>query len=197
MFFHKVSSFSSASTLVLLLAFTNTADALALPPTAVLKRASGIDAIAQPAANARSLPFIIRDVWSPNITSPDSSTVWKVNDHADVTWITTGAPAQITNPNGTILLGHMSDNGSENLDLQHPLASYVNLTLGKATIEVPDVPTGRYIIVLMGDSGNRSPEFMIQSGSGGAASNNSSDTSSTPTDSSSDSASDPPNTDAA
>ncbi|GAW00154.1 hypothetical protein LENED_001654 [Lentinula edodes] len=177
MFFHKVSSFSSASTLVLLLAFTNTADALALPPTAVLKRASGIDAIAQPAANA--------------------STVWKVNDHADVTWITTGAPAQITNPNGTILLGHMSDNGSENLDLQHPLASYVNLTLGKATIEVPDVPTGRYIIVLMGDSGNRSPEFMIQSGSGGAASNNSSDTSSTPTDSSSDSASDPPNTDAA
>lgn len=32
--------------------------------------------------------------------------------------ITTGAPAQITNPNGTILLGHMSDNGSENLDLR-------------------------------------------------------------------------------
>lgn len=86
MFFHKVSSFSSASALVLLLAFTDTADALALPSTAVLKRASGIDSIAQPAANARSLPFMIRDVWSPNITSPDSSTVWKVNDHADVTW---------------------------------------------------------------------------------------------------------------
>ncbi|KAJ3980532.1 hypothetical protein F5890DRAFT_1540960 [Lentinula detonsa] len=193
MFSHKVSSFSLTSALALLLAVTNTANALVLPPTVALKRASRTESIAQPMANARSLSLMTRDVWSPNITSPNSNTVWNVNDHADITWDTSGAPAQITNPNGTIFLGHFDStgSGSENLDLEHPLASYVNLTLGKATIQVPDVPTGRYIIVLMGDSGNHSPEFMIQSGSGGAA-NSTSTGSPSATDSSS--ASDPPNT---
>ncbi|KAJ4481972.1 hypothetical protein J3R30DRAFT_3455550 [Lentinula aciculospora] len=204
MFFQKVSSFSSASAFVLLLAATNEANALVIPATPLMRRASGADSIASPLDNSKSMPLMIRDVWSPEITTPVNSTTWKVNDHADVTWNTT-APAQITNPNGTLFLGHLDGTGSENLDLKHPLASYVNLSLGKATIQVPDVPTGKYIVVLMGNSDNHSPEFMIQSGSGGApnvtsidtGSDTSSDTGSTSASSSDApdaSAADPPNT---
>ena len=45
----------------------------------------------------------------------------------------------------------------------HPLATNFLLTNGEQRITVPHVPTKHsYIIVLYGDSGNRSPEFTIE-----------------------------------
>ncbi|KAJ3842796.1 hypothetical protein EV361DRAFT_789412 [Lentinula raphanica] len=161
-----------------------------------MRRAYSAESIAQPKVNARSPTLQTRDAWSPHITSPDSSTVWDVNNHADITWDTSDAPAELTNGNGTIFLGHLDGTGdpNEHLDLEHPLASYVNLTLGKATIQVPDVPTGKYIVVVMGNSGNRSPEFTIQNSSGGAPTSSSTTSSGAPTDTSTPTPTDPPNT---
>jgi hypothetical protein len=45
----------------------------------------------------------------------------------------------------------------------HPLAEGFDIRDGHRTIRVPDVPPrNNYIVVVMGDSGNRSPEFTIE-----------------------------------
>ncbi|KAF5382304.1 hypothetical protein D9757_008476 [Collybiopsis confluens] len=153
MYFLKVSLFTSTSTslLLMMLAVSNSINALAIPGT------TGLGA---------------RDVWVPKIITPNATTVWKANSHGEVTWNTSNPPKQITNRKGTILLGHIDPNNPAsglNLDIKHPLASYVDLSLGKATIQVPaNVTAGKYIVVLMGDSGNRSPEFTIEAAIAGA-----------------------------
>ncbi|KAI0772265.1 hypothetical protein BC629DRAFT_1291533 [Irpex lacteus] len=106
-----------------------------------------------------------RDVWDPKITSPAASTVWKRGSMVTVTWDTSDAPQYPTSIQGKIYLGHMSDGETnEHLDINHPLAQGVNLNKGSAQVTVPaDVnPGADYIIVLMGDSGNRSQKFTIQ-----------------------------------
>ncbi|KAF9071199.1 hypothetical protein BDP27DRAFT_534348 [Rhodocollybia butyracea] len=128
MYFHPSFSLPCASLLFLLLTVTNTANSAAI-------------------SAKRSLS--IRDVYSPKILTPDATTVWQTGTHGVVTWKPPPANIPLTNRNGTILLGHLSDTGGENLDISN------------ATIEVPKVPAGKYIIVLMGDSGNKSPEFEI------------------------------------
>ncbi|KAL4252656.1 hypothetical protein ABKN59_005329 [Abortiporus biennis] len=114
--------------------------------------------------NNETIILEARDVFSPKITKPDAFTVWVINTTVTVTWDTCNAPDDVTNPQGKILLGHM-DNGDdedENLDIDHPLAEGFDIFQGSVDIVVPDVPQGNdYIIVLMGDSGNKSPPFTI------------------------------------
>ncbi|VDC03357.1 unnamed protein product [Peniophora sp. CBMAI 1063] len=105
-----------------------------------------------------------RTVWAPPITAPDAQTVWRVGAQETVRWDTSDAPADPTSTSATIYLGYMNydGEGGENLDTEHPLATDVDLTKGEYTITVPTVPhRDTYIVALVGDSGNISPEFTI------------------------------------
>ncbi|TFK23406.1 hypothetical protein FA15DRAFT_642543 [Coprinopsis marcescibilis] len=106
-----------------------------------------------------------RTVYSPKITTPNERTVWTVGSYVDVVWDLSEMPANITNPNGTLVLGYMSDADkyNEHLDLSHPLAKDFDLRHGRVTFKVPKVSSrADYIVVLMGDSGNASPKFTIE-----------------------------------
>ncbi|KAN0127597.1 hypothetical protein V8E53_014575 [Lactarius tabidus] len=107
-----------------------------------------------------------RDVWVPPIIEPSSGTVWQTDTDVTVTWDTSNPPQDISNPQGTILLGFYLANGTggENLDVDHPLAQGFLLTDGEVTFPLPSTiePGYNYIIALIGDSGNVSPEFTIE-----------------------------------
>ncbi|KAI0688703.1 hypothetical protein BC835DRAFT_1284152 [Cytidiella melzeri] len=106
-----------------------------------------------------------RDVWDPKILTPGTLTVWKRGSTVTVTWDTSNAPQHPTNTQGTIYLGHVqTGETNEHLDTAHPLAQGFSLAEGTVQVQVPsDVSPGAdYIIVLMGDSGNRSPTFRIE-----------------------------------
>ncbi|KAF7365032.1 hypothetical protein MVEN_00374300 [Mycena venus] len=111
-----------------------------------------------------SSPLSRRGVYSPPVTSPDASTRWARQTEVTVTWSISDMPQSITNPRGRLLLGYLEPGSSnEHLDLDHPLAEGFDIRDGHRTIRVPDVPPrDNYIVVLMGDSGNRSPEFTIE-----------------------------------
>ncbi|KAI0032559.1 hypothetical protein K488DRAFT_37689, partial [Vararia minispora EC-137] len=101
-----------------------------------------------------------RIVVAPPITSPDASTVWTVGQQVTVAWNTSSIPTG-TNLTGQLVLGFQTP-GSENLNLDNPLAVNFSLNAGRVTITVPDVPPkSNYIVVLIGDSGNASPQFTI------------------------------------
>ncbi|TFY51917.1 hypothetical protein EVG20_g10782, partial [Dentipellis fragilis] len=103
-------------------------------------------------------------VVAPHITSPTAGQVWKVGSSQNVTWDTSAIPATRQNSTGTLLLGYQDGlEGGEHLDIAHPLANYFPLSAGSVQVTVPNV-TARtdYIVVLIGDSGNASPEFSIQ-----------------------------------
>jgi len=105
-----------------------------------------------------------RDVWVPPIITPNAETSWTIGSNQTVTWDTSNPPSQVSNPIGTLLLGHLEPDGAggENLDVDHPLARNFSLYDGSVTITVPNVvPGDNYIVVLIGDSGNASPEFKI------------------------------------
>ncbi|KAI0639639.1 hypothetical protein C8Q77DRAFT_1152603 [Trametes polyzona] len=112
----------------------------------------------------QSSVLLPRDVWSPPIVSPDADTVWKAGSMVKVVWDTSSRPRRVTNWNGKIVLGYLEDGdeNNEHLNFDHPLADGFNLTHGHIMVRVPDVtPSNEYIIVLFGDSGNRSPKFTI------------------------------------
>ncbi|KAH9977576.1 hypothetical protein BJV74DRAFT_860283 [Russula compacta] len=105
-----------------------------------------------------------RDVWAPRVITPNDDTVWKVGSTVTATWDISSRPAEVTNPIGTLLLGHINADGSggENLDVDHPLAQNFTLAAGQVSFPVPSVsPGSNYIVVLIGDSGNASDEFTI------------------------------------
>ncbi|KAI0250937.1 hypothetical protein BJV78DRAFT_1127119 [Lactifluus subvellereus] len=105
-----------------------------------------------------------KDVWVPPITAPQAGTTWTVGHKVTVSWDTSTRPAQVTNPTGTLLLGFLDPygTGGENLDVGNPLAKGFPLSAGKVDFVVPDVvPKNNYIVALIGDSGNISPEFTI------------------------------------
>ncbi|OBZ78627.1 hypothetical protein A0H81_00785 [Grifola frondosa] len=109
---------------------------------------------------------VARDVWAPKITEPNTATVWNIGSKVKVSWDVTHPPEHVTNYNGKLLLGYLdsSDDSNENLDYKNPLAEGFNLTKGHVVVKVPNVsPSNDYIVVLMGDSGNRSPTFTITS----------------------------------
>ncbi|TFY80914.1 hypothetical protein EWM64_g3099 [Hericium alpestre] len=126
-------------------------------------------------AFVHAAPLVKRIVVDPQITTPTASTVWTVGSSVTVTWDTTQIPSS-GNFTGQLILG-FNENESENLQLDNPLAQGFDLRAGKVDVTVPDVaPKSDYIVVLMGDSGNASPEFTI---SGGSASSGTSAPSST------------------
>ncbi|PBK74807.1 hypothetical protein ARMSODRAFT_1080491 [Armillaria solidipes] len=104
-----------------------------------------------------------RDVFSPKITNPTASTTWFKDSRVNVTWDTSNVPQNLTNTKGKLVLGFMNGrDDNEHLDMQNPLAEGFDILAGTASFLVPDVTPGQdYIVVLFGDSGNRSPKFKI------------------------------------
>jgi len=110
------------------------------------------------AAPVQPVQFI---AFAPTITYPDTSTVWITNTTDHVDWLTSNVPDEAKNYTVTILLGHFANN-SENLDVQHPLATQIPIMQGTATVTVPVVTPGtNYTVVVIGDSGDTSPCFTI------------------------------------
>ncbi|KIM35887.1 hypothetical protein M413DRAFT_14272 [Hebeloma cylindrosporum] len=117
------------------------------------------------AVGVQATPLFRRDVIVPKITNPKAGAVWPVGSVQTVTWDTSNFPpdSQITNPIGKVILG-FDENDSLNLAFEHPLAQNFKLRDGSVKITVPNVPLRTdYLIVLMGDSGNTSPQFAITS----------------------------------
>ncbi|KZV69312.1 hypothetical protein PENSPDRAFT_581121 [Peniophora sp. CONT] len=132
--------------------------------TATLCLAALLASIPLASSHPTELSLQARTVWSPKVTAPDAQTVWKVGAKETVRWDTSNAPADPTSTTATIYLGYFKSDGSggENLDTKHPLATDVDLSTGEYTITVPSVPhRDAYIVALVGDSGNISPEFTI------------------------------------
>lgn len=73
-------------------------------------------------------------------------------------------PEKTSNEKGTLLLGYLEDDSTdEHLNIEHPLASGFNMDGGFVNFRCPKVETRKnYIVVLIGDSGNRSPLFTIK-----------------------------------
>lgn len=101
-------------------------------------------------------------VFNPQITSPKQHATWQKGSKQVVKWNTENIPAQRMSTTGVILLGYM-ENDSENLDIDHPLATGFPLNNGQVGVKIPEDldASKQYFIVLFGDSGNRSPVFKI------------------------------------
>ncbi|TFK52472.1 hypothetical protein OE88DRAFT_1698300, partial [Heliocybe sulcata] len=110
-------------------------------------------------------------VYSPTITSPKAGAIWTANTTETVKWDVSDIPAEKENSTGLLLLGYL-ENNSENLDIAHPLATDFPIKSGTVNFTVPANLAKRddYIVVLFGDSGNKSPSFTIKGGNGNAAS---------------------------
>ncbi|KAF5314865.1 hypothetical protein D9619_007407 [Psilocybe cf. subviscida] len=102
-------------------------------------------------------------VLSPPITSPKQADAWPMGSHQVVTWNTSSIPSSHANMTGLLLLGYLED-GSEHLDIDNPLASSFPIGAGHVNVVMPKNVEVRdnYILVLFGDSGNKSPTFRIQ-----------------------------------
>ncbi|KAG1734861.1 uncharacterized protein EDB91DRAFT_573494 [Suillus paluster] len=99
------------------------------------------------------------DVFVPPVLYPRFNTVWIVGQYHNVTWDTDDAPVHISNKIGQVYLA-----ANYIIDMDHPLATGFNILDGRVVIHVPKVtPGSHYSIVLMGDSGNYSPQFTIRS----------------------------------
>jgi hypothetical protein len=123
----------------------------------------GMSASAAPVVLS-NIHLVGREVWAPPITSPQAGTVWSSGSNVTVTWNTSSRPTQVSNPIGSVILGYILPDGTggENLDVDHPLAKGFQLDDGQVTFTVPNVASNsNYIVALIGDSGNISPQFTI------------------------------------
>ncbi|KAI0084815.1 hypothetical protein BDY19DRAFT_997378 [Irpex rosettiformis] len=134
-----------------------------------------------------------RDVVAPKMTSPTASTIWQAGQTYQVTWDTSGLPppANITNKIGQVILGQFDANGDEHLQFNTPLAKDFPITSGSVDLVAPNVPTGKYFLVLFGDSGNNGPTFTIENGSVSSSSSTSATPSTAATSSSSETVASP------
>ncbi|KAK9898955.1 hypothetical protein P389DRAFT_178261 [Cystobasidium minutum MCA 4210] len=106
-----------------------------------------------------------RIVINPHITYPDETAVWHTGQKGvNVTW---DVPPNAEGYKGRLLLGYLLKNdssGNEHLFL-NPLADGFNLTDGRVTFDIPcnnEIKSrNTYVVVLMGDSGNKSGNFTI------------------------------------
>ncbi|KAI0830543.1 hypothetical protein BC628DRAFT_1313000 [Trametes gibbosa] len=129
-----------------------------------MKQTSPVPTPTADSSNSKLVYILPRDVWSPPIIEPDASTVWTVGSMVKVSWDTSTRPEHVTSWVGKLVLGFTDDNEdtNEHLDLNDPLADGFNLTQGHVMVRVPDVTaSNEYIVVLFGDSGNKSPQFTI------------------------------------
>lgn len=104
-------------------------------------------------------PVSPRDVFVPPLTSPAAGAILKVGLTYEITWDTSSAPRQITNPVGRLVLRH--NHRLQNLD--NPIAKDFSILAGKLNVTIPkNTPPGKdYQFVLMGDSGNYGATFSI------------------------------------
>ncbi|KAI0322412.1 hypothetical protein OF83DRAFT_1037844, partial [Amylostereum chailletii] len=102
-------------------------------------------------------------VVTPTILSPAGDETYSVGSVQTIIWDTSKIPSEAQNYTGEVLLGYSETNSSsENLDIEHPLAVGFPLSAGQVNYTVPDVEDRTtYFLVLLGDSGNKSPEFAI------------------------------------
>ncbi|KAA1469220.1 hypothetical protein DENSPDRAFT_592817 [Dentipellis sp. KUC8613] len=104
---------------------------------------------------AAAVPLSRRDVYAPRVTYPHNGTVWTVGERHNVTWDTSDAPQNITNPIGKIKLGR------DNIIFPITLASNFSVLDGHIEVTVPNVDSGDYNLVFFGDSGDDSEVFTI------------------------------------
>jgi len=108
---------------------------------------------------ASALPVSSRDVWDPAIFTPTSETLWYIGQEYTVTWNTSNPPQEVTDVYGRLYLTQ-GDSGQAG----PTLAQGFPLSDGEVSITVPDVqPALNWKVVLMGDSGDYSAEFRIES----------------------------------
>ncbi|KAG6829467.1 hypothetical protein H0H92_004429 [Tricholoma furcatifolium] len=74
--------------------------------------------------------------FNPRITFPTTGMTWVPGTTHNVTWDTTNIPCERLDSTGVILLGY---NGtySENLDIDHPLASSFSIQQGYVPVTLP------------------------------------------------------------
>ncbi|KAN0127606.1 hypothetical protein V8E53_014584 [Lactarius tabidus] len=98
---------------------------------------------------------------APRLTVPHGGDIWPIKSTQQVCWDISNPPPNTQNATGVLYLGFLA-NGSENLDLDHPLKTGFLLSDGCTSVTVPEVPTGdNYIVDLMGDSGDVTDAFSI------------------------------------
>ena len=107
-----------------------------------------------------------RIVYNPPVTTPASKQVWYAGREEVVKWQVDQdkIPAEANNFKVTIKLGYIPKNGEGGYNLKWTLAKGINITDEEAEVTLPsDLQTrDDYIIVVMGDSGNRSMKFTIK-----------------------------------
>ncbi|TFL01805.1 hypothetical protein BDV98DRAFT_567558 [Pterulicium gracile] len=118
-------------------------------------------AFAAPTRDSR-LDVSLLVVYNPEITAPVAKQQWCIGSTVNVTWDASDIPSDAFENTGKILLGYGGDEYNLHLDVDHPLATGFLLRSEFTSITVPDVePRDNYMVVVMGDSGNTSPEFSI------------------------------------
>jgi len=114
-----------------------------------------------------TLPLFRRDVFVPPILYPTKTTVWRVGEEYHVIWNITSPPAQISNPFGQIYLRKGGEQGLTDLgnllmgDFHISAIDRIKITVPARYRDEPLTTGDDYRIVLMGNSGNWSPEFTI------------------------------------
>lgn len=118
--------------------------------------------LAWSSSNAAPLSAQSVTVFSPRITSPKAAILWPRGSIHNVTWDTSNIPREKHGSTGMLMIGHYANN-SENLDIDHPLATYFSIDKGWVGVTIPQNLPCRddYFVVLFGDSGNRSPKFRV------------------------------------
>ncbi|KAJ1023121.1 hypothetical protein NDA16_003274 [Ustilago loliicola] len=109
-------------------------------------------------------PLDKRIVYNPHITQPTSSSIWVAGKTYQVKWDTSDQPAEAENYTGMIKLGFLPDNGEGGYNLYWTLTDGFLIRDGKTSVTLPQDLEERsdYIVVLLGDSGNKSEKFTIK-----------------------------------
>ncbi|PWN22913.1 hypothetical protein BCV69DRAFT_296881 [Microstroma glucosiphilum] len=114
-----------------------------------------------------SFDLLAREVINCKITYPTKKTKWTAGEDVKVTWDPSCVKkAKYSKYTGQVLLGYkVAGKSSYHLRSNHPLADDFLLKNGSVDFTLPANLTTRseYFVVLMGDSGNRSPMFTINS----------------------------------
>ncbi|PWN37905.1 uncharacterized protein FA14DRAFT_105385, partial [Meira miltonrushii] len=107
-----------------------------------------------------------RIVYNPPVTAPASKAVWYAGREETVRWTVDQSkiPASANDYKVEIKLGYLPKDGDGGYNLKWTLAKDVAITDEEAEVTLPsDLKTRHdYIIVVMGDSGNRSKKFTIK-----------------------------------
>jgi len=133
-----------------------------------------VSALATIASVANAKPIVLeRDaantavsdiVVAPGFIEPAGGESYPVGSARTAEWDTSSIPAEAQNYTGSLYLGHSDGESSdEHLDISHPLAYGFRLTDGEVNYTIPANATAlnSYFLVLVGDSGNKSPSFSI------------------------------------